>query len=118
MSDFLKREDNVGDHISIKKYCNKLPVLFLSFKETGAFIPGPEYYREALKRFGRVINFCYRPSNNNNFRSFILIQMDSINTVVLIREFYNDLEEGFVTESVELCDKTCDEVIGKVCLKA
>lgn len=94
MSDFLKRDNIVGDHIHIKHFHNKLPILFISFRETGAFIPGIEYYRKTLFPFGKIVNFCYRPSNSKMFKSFILFQMESIDVVMNIREFYNDFDKG------------------------
>lgn len=89
----------MGDHPSITSHSNKLPIVFLSFRETASFLPGLEYFQETFRPFGKIVDILYRPSQLRDLKSYILIQMDTIEQAIAIKDFYTHPDQGSARRS-------------------
>lgn len=69
-------------------------MVFLSFRDTACFIPGPDYYRASLAPFGRVVDTLFRPSQVRELKSFVLVQMETVGQALAVQAHFAHPTQG------------------------
>jgi hypothetical protein len=72
----------------------------LSFRETSSFIPGLKYYQNSFKEFGNIKDILFRPSQHEELKSFMLIEMETLDQALRIKDYYNNPEKGYKRKKI------------------
>lgn len=87
-SDFSKRNSIVGDNPQIEDNLEELtPYLFLAYN-SGSHLPKIKYLKRRLAEFGQVKDILMKPSYNSNFKSFVVIEFETVEQAVKARKYY------------------------------
>jgi len=93
-SDFSKRNGVVGDSSTVEDNLDDLtPYLFLAYS-SGVNLPRQKNLLRRFAEFGKIKGVLMKPSYDNNFKSFIIIEFERVEEAVKARRYYSLQDKG------------------------
>jgi RNA recognition motif-containing protein len=87
-SDFTKRNSIVGDSALVTDNLEDLtPFVFMAYG-SGINLPKEKILKKKLAEFGKIKSMTLRPSYNNNLKSIILVEMNTLELALRFRKYY------------------------------
>lgn len=93
-SDYLKRNNIVGDSLSAPiSQEEMIPFLYLAYS-SGLGLPKESYIRDKVKSYGSVESILMRPSYNPNLKSYLLVEFATIDEALEARDALSSQPES------------------------
>ena len=87
-SDFSKRNNVVGDSATVDDNIPDLtPFVFLSYN-SGVQLPKAKSLGRKLLDFGKIKNILMKPSYDTNYKSFILVEFETVEQAIRVRKYF------------------------------